>query len=38
LGESGALGNEGRVHSGLQSVEVLTQLLAGVDGLESGPA
>ena len=38
LGEPRALGNEGRVHAGFQSVEVLTELLAGLAGLEPGPA
>jgi hypothetical protein len=38
LGEPRALGNEGRVHSGFQSDEVLTELLAGVAGLEPRPS
>ena len=38
LRDAGALGDEGRVHSGLQRVEVLIELLAGVAGLEPRPA
>jgi hypothetical protein len=38
LGDASALGDQGGIHSGVESVEVLTELLAGVAGLESRSA
>jgi len=38
LGDPSALGNQGRIHSRFESVEVLAELLACFAGLELGPA